>query len=319
MAKYHINKKGVPAVCRAKVGKCPFGDAESHYASVEEAQKAADKEHEKQHNLLASYVEDDDDDYENIDHEKVNEERAATLNEANSLAVDEFRKTLSNTNKEIFELVNEHHVQAPWDALKDYNERRFNNMMNDSGRNPMNFEYYERTDEGEILRNELDAEYYNPKREIIRKYENNEISYDEMKRLNSAADSALEYYKNGIYTIENFNKKMKNHKDWDKLTLNPHMDTGYGNFKKSFNHPSNMNSIINQSVFKSDPPQKDLRSLFKEDPPVEDNRSKFKTDEPKEDLRSLFKEDSPAEDNRSKFKTNELSQAEKDKLRSQFK
>jgi dephospho-CoA kinase len=39
MSKYHINKKGEGALCRAKT-KCPFGEESDHYPTREEAQKA---------------------------------------------------------------------------------------------------------------------------------------------------------------------------------------------------------------------------------------------------------------------------------------
>jgi hypothetical protein len=39
MARYHINYKGEPGVCRAKK-TCPFGDAEHHYSSKETARTA---------------------------------------------------------------------------------------------------------------------------------------------------------------------------------------------------------------------------------------------------------------------------------------
>lgn len=45
MAKYHINAKGVPAICRATKGNCPFGGEGEHYDTPEQAQEAADKKH----------------------------------------------------------------------------------------------------------------------------------------------------------------------------------------------------------------------------------------------------------------------------------
>lgn len=50
--KYHVNKKGKPSVCRAKDGNCPFGGNESHYNTIEDAQKAADKINEQNHGLF---------------------------------------------------------------------------------------------------------------------------------------------------------------------------------------------------------------------------------------------------------------------------
>ena len=52
MSKYHINKKGVPAICKAKNGKCPLGNEAQHFNSQEEAQINADRQNEKEHSLL---------------------------------------------------------------------------------------------------------------------------------------------------------------------------------------------------------------------------------------------------------------------------
>lgn len=55
MPMYHINKNGVPSVCKAKPGNCPYGGQdgnENHFSNIEDAQKAADKIHEKEFNLL---------------------------------------------------------------------------------------------------------------------------------------------------------------------------------------------------------------------------------------------------------------------------
>lgn len=47
MVKFHINKHGVPAPCRAKAGNCPLGGSEQHYNSEKEAEDAINKIHEK--------------------------------------------------------------------------------------------------------------------------------------------------------------------------------------------------------------------------------------------------------------------------------
>ena len=41
--KYHINKKGIPAVCHAEKGPCPLGGADNHFSTKEEAQKVSDE------------------------------------------------------------------------------------------------------------------------------------------------------------------------------------------------------------------------------------------------------------------------------------
>ena len=38
MTKFHINKHGIPAICKAKEGNCPLGDNSAHFSSQEEAQ-----------------------------------------------------------------------------------------------------------------------------------------------------------------------------------------------------------------------------------------------------------------------------------------
>lgn len=52
MSKYHINKHGAPAVCRAKNGNCPLGGEDSHFSTQEEAQEYVDKINEQEHSLL---------------------------------------------------------------------------------------------------------------------------------------------------------------------------------------------------------------------------------------------------------------------------
>ena len=52
MSKFHINKHGVPAPCKAKPGNCPLGGDDQHFNSQEEAQVYADKVNEQEHSLL---------------------------------------------------------------------------------------------------------------------------------------------------------------------------------------------------------------------------------------------------------------------------
>lgn len=55
MARYHINKHGVPAPCRAKKGNCPLGGDESHFDNKEDAQIHADKQNESKFSFLPKY------------------------------------------------------------------------------------------------------------------------------------------------------------------------------------------------------------------------------------------------------------------------
>ena len=52
MSRFHINKHGVPAPCRAKPGNCPLGGDDQHFKTKEEAQAYADNINEKEHSLL---------------------------------------------------------------------------------------------------------------------------------------------------------------------------------------------------------------------------------------------------------------------------
>lgn len=54
MTKFHINKNGVPAPCKAKTGNCPLGGDDTHFKTKEDAQAHADKLNESQHSLLPS-------------------------------------------------------------------------------------------------------------------------------------------------------------------------------------------------------------------------------------------------------------------------
>lgn len=55
MSKFHINKHGIPAPCKATKGNCPYGGStgsENHYDSMEEAQKVVNKLNEKKYGIL---------------------------------------------------------------------------------------------------------------------------------------------------------------------------------------------------------------------------------------------------------------------------
>lgn len=55
MSKFHINKHGVPAPCKATKGNCPLGGDsgnENHYNTEEEAQAGADKLHKSKFSVL---------------------------------------------------------------------------------------------------------------------------------------------------------------------------------------------------------------------------------------------------------------------------
>lgn len=52
MARFHINKHGVPAPCRARLGNCPLGGDEAHFDNLEKAQTYADNYNKSKHGLL---------------------------------------------------------------------------------------------------------------------------------------------------------------------------------------------------------------------------------------------------------------------------
>lgn len=57
MSKFHINKHGVPARCRAKKGNCPLGGQDgnqNHFDTIEEAQVAVDKINESEFGMLST-------------------------------------------------------------------------------------------------------------------------------------------------------------------------------------------------------------------------------------------------------------------------
>lgn len=54
MSKFHINKHGAPAPCKATKGNCPLGGSDTHFDTLGEAQAHADKVNEASHGLLPS-------------------------------------------------------------------------------------------------------------------------------------------------------------------------------------------------------------------------------------------------------------------------
>lgn len=52
MSKFHINKHGVPAPCKATKGNCPLGGDEQHFNSEEEAQAFINNQMESEYGLL---------------------------------------------------------------------------------------------------------------------------------------------------------------------------------------------------------------------------------------------------------------------------
>lgn len=57
MTKYHINKKGIPSICKAKDGNCPLGSDNPHFNNLQDAQIYADNENKKQYGLTPELTE----------------------------------------------------------------------------------------------------------------------------------------------------------------------------------------------------------------------------------------------------------------------
>lgn len=56
MTKFHINKHGVPAPCKAKKGRCPLGTSDAHFESQEKAEEYIKNLSEEQFGLLGDEV-----------------------------------------------------------------------------------------------------------------------------------------------------------------------------------------------------------------------------------------------------------------------
>ena len=54
MSKYHINKQGKVAECKATVKPCPLGSDNEHFNSMEKAQKYADEKNKNECGVLAN-------------------------------------------------------------------------------------------------------------------------------------------------------------------------------------------------------------------------------------------------------------------------
>lgn len=52
MTKFHINKQGIPAPCKASERPCPLGGSESHFKTQQEAQTYIDNKNEEEYGLI---------------------------------------------------------------------------------------------------------------------------------------------------------------------------------------------------------------------------------------------------------------------------
>lgn len=58
MTKFHINKNGIPAICKAQTGNCPLGGNSNHFNNVVEAQAYIDNLQKIEHGLLPELTQD---------------------------------------------------------------------------------------------------------------------------------------------------------------------------------------------------------------------------------------------------------------------
>lgn len=54
MSKFHINKYGLPVICKAKHNNCPLGNNQEHFSSQEEAQAFIDNKNQTEFGLLTN-------------------------------------------------------------------------------------------------------------------------------------------------------------------------------------------------------------------------------------------------------------------------
>jgi hypothetical protein len=92
MAKFHINKHGVPAPCRAKSGNCPLGGEETHFNTKEEAQKSLDEKNKKLFGLMPE-------EKSGYSHRNEQLDKLATPEEKMNYVVQDFSKNVLNEDK----------------------------------------------------------------------------------------------------------------------------------------------------------------------------------------------------------------------------
>ena len=140
MSKFHINKKGVPAPCKAIKGKCPLGDSDSHYESKEEAQKAADEQNKSEFGIIKETAPNfnsnkDSNDYSKIT-DKINnsevlknlhkisdetEREKVALKEVNGIIAENIKGKVNINMNEAYKDFNQITGNyAPWDYLKKH-------------------------------------------------------------------------------------------------------------------------------------------------------------------------------------------------------
>lgn len=97
MTRYHINKHGVPAPCKAQKGNCPYGGNESHYDNLEDAQKAAAEKLESEYGIFKELK---------YNYDSSLKEKYPNLNDYQLEKVQEYYDKELEIQKEVTDLVN---------------------------------------------------------------------------------------------------------------------------------------------------------------------------------------------------------------------
>ena len=128
MTKYHINKQGLPAPCKAQKGNCPFGGGENHYDTIDQAQQAADEINQKQFGLITEITTLDAADFIAVTSEEIFTEDLAyaidpdTLEEINQYIIDEHELDIDNDDESatvFMEISEEIDIEDIFDIMKD--------------------------------------------------------------------------------------------------------------------------------------------------------------------------------------------------------
>lgn len=180
MSKFHINKHGVPAPCKATKGNCPLGGdsgSEGHFDSKEDAQAYADKKNQQEHGItpevLASRESSDIQvSQEDFDAAFQDSYEGGDVNQVTGISLQEFEEDYNN-NEEYERIYN----QIP-DSVKDSDDKANTVVIPEKN-----------------LRNEMDFN-------IMSTGEENRPAYEEMKETIRAEspediDNSVFYSDNG--------------------------------------------------------------------------------------------------------------------------
>lgn len=120
--KYHINPHtGVPSICYAEKGACPYGPRDEHYDSFEEAQDAAYLYMENKYSIFEDDYISDEYSYSDVDDEICDTTIDNNYSYLNNYSFDELIQELKETsNEELLELVLENNIELDADYHDEY-------------------------------------------------------------------------------------------------------------------------------------------------------------------------------------------------------